>query len=240
MRLVIANRPDISVQSAYALVFEFIRFFRLKQKLNDYHGGIPQLAPSRQVDGVWRLFLQDTVAYAQACGPTYRFIHRVPIKDIADGQRRLKYTRAAYHAEYNEDAPAEYWVEPEEVQVVDEDPVVLAPATPPAPTKRSRSRGARMSTGSVSRKRALVYEKFDVVAKTLTGKNVLVRDVHRDSSVTEFHERVAFYAGMPADSFHIKVDGIVLDMNKMLDEYKEFGTDANNIVVHLIQNLRGC
>jgi len=116
VRLVIANRPDLTVQAAYALVFEFIRFFRLKQTLNDYHTGIPKLAPSPQVDYVWRLFIEDTVAYAQACGHAERFIHRVPIKDAASSKRLLENTRTAYQAEYNEDAPEEV--------------VVLAPATP--------------------------------------------------------------------------------------------------------------
>jgi len=252
-RMLIVYSPHKSVQESHELVFEFIRFFRLKQKLNDYHTEKPKLAPSDWVDFVWRLFVSDTVGYAQACGPAERFIHRVLIRNVTDYKRLLKNTLDAYRVKYGEDAPAKYWTNPEkavEPAKPEEVVTVLAPAKVVAdvetevgerapsthPTKRTRTHDALTAAAPKSQKRAPVGETFDVVAKhnQLAGMECRVRDVHRDSSVAQFQDIVARAVGIQADTFRIEVDGIPLELDKRLADYDAFTTYTNNIVVRLI------
>jgi hypothetical protein len=216
-------RPNAPWQELYNVVFEFIRFFRLKQKLSDFDPATAVLAPSAAVDQVWHLFIQDTKAYLQACGSADRFIHHDPTgANDASYERRLKRTREEYVKEYREQPPVEFWGQPEGN--------VLAPASPPpAPTKKPRGarigsspHTARMSTGPAVVPRPLsIPGMWNILFKGNNGETYKT-SVYHTAPVTELIVALRKQSGNFEGQIVLSIGNHRLDESLWLPSYKDF------------------
>lgn len=213
-RLVTKKYPTYEVPRVYGMVFEFVRFFRLKQKLNDVNPREAVLAPSYAVDQVWHLFLQDTVQYQQACGGN--FVHHDP-SGLPDGtyQARLKRTREEYEAEYHEAPPAEFW----------QDDEVLVPSSPPL-TRAVRKR---------SREPAV----FNIWVRQPSGRPTLIEKIPVNTPVAGFRAKVSSSIGIPPEEIRLITQGRSLDDGDLLSDYSGLDVEMDNIV-DVVRRLRGC
>lgn len=226
-RRVAAENPNADRSYVYGMVFEFIRFFRLKQKLGDFYPERAVLAPSYLIDRVWHIFLQDTRQYAQACGSAARFIHHDPNgKQDSTYYTRLARTRDEYIAEYGEDPPSEFW----------QDEIVLAPATPPlspssSPVINRRSNAARMSTRKRDRDTT-----FSVFLKQISGKTSTVTNLSSETLVRDLYLDASRVTGIPVKDMRLIFAGKTLDERKQLSD---LGIISDS-TIHMVVQIRGC